>query len=224
MNLGHMLKNSCGYDNSELLAFYENFNSNSPCPPNPNLLQPRLIELFCAIQKAVKNSGTVSIADVGAGNSYLGKHALDFFDLNLKWTVFEKEVFVDLYNKIHNSKIEFANIDKFKTNLIFSISLFSCSLQYIFNCYELLRTAFQKSSFVVLSRIPILDHENVKVTIQKVTLDGKEFTWPAYFFGQCFMDFISTRAEVIYRRQTHSEQVLFQGKIISFQGMLLKPK
>jgi hypothetical protein len=38
------------------------------------------------------------------------------------------------------------------------------------------------------------------------------------------MDFISKRAKAIYRWQTPSEQVLFQGKIISFQGMLLKPK
>ena len=122
---------------------------------------------------------------------------------------------------MHNSKIEFATIDQFKTNLNFSISLFSCSLHYIFNCYELLTTSFQNSSFVILSRIPILDHENDKLTIQKVTLDGKEFTWPAYFFGQSFIDFISSRAEVIYRWQTPTEQVLFQGKIISFQGMLL---
>ena len=220
----HAQKNSCGYDNSELLAFYENINSNSQRPSSSHLLEPRLIELFCAIQRAAKNLGTVSIADVGGANGYLGVHALNFFDLNLKWTVFEQEVFVDLYKKIPNSKIEFANINKFKTNLTFSISLFSCSLQYIFNCYELLTTAFQNSSFVILSRIPILDHKNDKVTIQKVKLDGKEFTWPAYFFGQCFMDFISKRAEVIYRWQTPSEQVLFQGKIISFQGMLLKPK
>ena len=99
----HAQENSCGYDNSELLAFYENINSNSPCPSSSHLLEPRLIELFCAIQRAVRNLGTVSIADVGGANGYLGKHALNFFDLNLKWTVFEQEVFVDLYKKIHNS-------------------------------------------------------------------------------------------------------------------------
>ena len=89
----HAQKNSCGYDNNGLLAFYENFNSNSPCPPSPHLLEPRLIELFCAIQRAVRNVGTVSIADVGGANGYLGTHALDFFDLNLKWTVFLKKGF-----------------------------------------------------------------------------------------------------------------------------------
>ena len=120
----HAQKNSCGYDNSELLAFYENINSNSQRPSSSHLLEPRLIELFCAIQRAAKNLGTVSIADVGGANGYLGKHALDFFDLNLKWTVFEKEVFVDLYKKIHNSKLEFETIDQFKINLAFSISLF----------------------------------------------------------------------------------------------------
>jgi putative methyltransferase (TIGR04325 family) len=155
----HAQENSCGYDNSELLAFYENTNSNSPCSPSTHILEPRLIELFCAIQRAVRNIETASVADVGGANGYLGTHALDFFDLNLKWTVFEQEVFVDLYKKIPYSKIDFATTDQFKTNLTFSISLFSCSLQYIFNCYELLSTAFQNSSFVILSRIPILDQK-----------------------------------------------------------------
>lgn len=148
---------------------------------------------------------------------------MSFFGMDLlNWTVFEQPEFVNLYKNLTH-QVTFRNLTEYDLNH-FDVTLFSCSLQYIRNAYEMLENALKQSDHVIITRLPIIKHPQDKITCQKVNLDENEFSWPAYFFGQSFVDFLKDKASILYRWSTPSEKVLFQGEIITFQGMLLRLK
>jgi putative methyltransferase (TIGR04325 family) len=172
----HAEQNSSGYSSQDTIDLYEKLNTTSKDTKRNEFLSPRHTELFCAIQRSINDEDSISVADMGGGNGYLGFDAIKFFGDSLNWTVFETQGFADIYNSPQQGKVRFERIDQYLPNRKFSISLFSCSLQYMKNCYEMLQRSLENSSYVILSRLPVLDCQQDKTTIQNVSLDGKNFS------------------------------------------------
>ena len=212
--------NSTGYSNVEVLEEYKKINSALKFD-EIICYEPRYIELFCALQRCKNDIGSHRIADFGGGNGYLGYAAKKFLNYPIIWEVFEISEFVEIYKNIGQGDILFKNFEEYeKSN--YNITLFSCSIQYCQEPYEIFEKAIKKSDFVILSRIPFIKKYKEKITVQEVELNHKSFSWPAYFFGEKFFDYIKEKGDIVYRWETPSEQVIFKGEIINYQGLVIK--
>ena len=69
--------------------------------------------------------------------------------------------------------------------------------------------------------MPLTSNRKDKVTVQNVWISDKIFSWPAYFFSEETIDYFNRIGKIIYRWDTPTEKVLFQGKEVVFQGLIL---
>jgi len=212
-------KASQGYSNEFLVNEYFEINSKNKFE-EIEIYPPRFIELFCAIQKCLRGKEILKVADYGGGNGYLGVYAKRFLNMPIHWEVFEQKEFVKIYQQIINEDILFRNLEEYRKEK-YDITLFSCSIQYIENWREIVENSIKNSDYLIITRMPITSYGKDQVTVQKVWIRDKEFSWPAYFFSEETINYFNSIGKIIYRWNTPTEKVLFQGKEVEFQGLIL---
>ena len=84
--------------------------------------------------------------------------------------VFEISEFVEIYKNIGEGDILFKNFEEYeKSN--YNITLFSCSIQYCQEPYEIFEKALKRSDHVILSRMPFMNAYKEKITVSKFYME-----------------------------------------------------
>ncbi len=222
---------SKGYEDTNLIkGLVLNNKKNPPWKQKHNdYIKHRQLELLSAVMRILCENKytTIKIADIGGGNGYLSvviKKQLPM--VNFDWIVFES-------NQIVLSYVQFEEESKLKwrsssLNFIdsYEIGLFSCTLQYLEEPFEILRKFSSKCRYLIIMRIPFIDEVHNVITKQ-VFLDGiykdSKSSWPAWFFSKDkFYSEIKQIGQVIYKWKTPSEVLLFEGKNIVMEGVLIR--
>ena len=151
---------------------------------------------------AARNGGTLNVIDYGGslGSSYWqNRKFLDTLP-NLKWNIIEQPKYVERGKKyLENGKLRFYNdlpscLQENKPNLI----LLSSVVNYIKDPFQLLNTLSALSvAHMIIERIPFIEGEADRLTVQRVSPKIYDATYPCWFFGKRkFMEFIQKQFNI----------------------------
>ena len=145
---------------------------------------------------AAKNRGELNVLDYGGslGSSY--RQNKKFLDplFSLRWNIIEQSNYVETGKKyIEDDSLRFFNtvqscLESTKPNLI----LVSSVLNYINEPYKLLETLSSlRIPYMILERIPLIEAQTDRLTIQRVSPKIYDASYPAWFFSKDkFLQFI----------------------------------
>lgn len=223
---------SLGYQDSGLIENLVIKNKENPPWKDKNksfYLDHRQLELCSALMWIICENKykKIRVSDVGGGNGYLFFSSKNHIpNVDWSWKVFESNKIAKAYSQFEKeSGIKWVDSD----TALFEdadVALFSCTLQYLEFPFQTLKKYSSKHKFLVITRIPFVEEEKHIITIQTLlNLDDyktKNISWPAWFFQrEKFLDEIKKLGSVIYQWETPTEVLLFEGKSITLEGMLV---
>jgi putative methyltransferase (TIGR04325 family) len=223
---------SLGYQDNELIENLVKKNKKNPPWKDKNksfYLDHRQLELCSALMWIICENKykKIRVSDVGGGNGYLffscKKHIPN---INWSWKVFESNKIAKAYLQFEKeSGIKWENSD---AELLENgeVALFSCSLQYLEFPFQTLKKYSFKHKYLIITRVPFVEDEKHIITTQSLLdISGyktKNTSWPAWFFQRKqFINEIKKLGNIIYQWETPTEVILFEGKSITLEGMLI---
>lgn len=196
-------------------------------------VQARELELINALQMVVslsKNPETLDVADVGGGNGYMASMARQRMQFQrFQWTIFESKAVSDSYQRFESeSEVFWRENDEQYFDRVFDVAIISCTLHYLSEPQALLDFLSEKSQYLLLMRVPLVDEPEDIPTIQH-PVDGIYASvnahWPAWFLSRTRFDAsLKEVGDVVFRWTTPTEVWQFEGEPIILEGVLLRTK
>lgn len=149
--------------------------------------------------------------------------------LRVNWNVYESEAIADAYqNSKGNLPINFVTNKESNYPHEIDFALLSCFIQYVDEWRETLDSIGEKSEYLLLMRLPLIDSPNHREFVQHLFSDvyGRSHaSWPIRLFSEYeFIKFISERFVVIYSGYDHEETIPFEGRDYPLRTLFLKKK
>jgi putative methyltransferase (TIGR04325 family) len=151
---------------------------------------------------AHKFNGTLSVIDYGGslGNVFFrSSKVLESLD-SVNWVVIEQEKFCNAGREyFENDKIIFyENIDEPLKSQSINVALFSSSLQYLENPYEILLKLINSNiKYFIFDRTPFSNCESDRVVVQRVPSEIYSASYPMWIFSrkkfEKFLEFSNAR-------------------------------
>lgn len=152
---------------------------------------------------ALKKGNRLNIVDFGGalGTSYFQcrsfLHNLDQLD----WSIVEQPKFVTVGKQyFENNQLKFYdNLETCVTNGTPDVILFSSVIQYLENPYFLLEIVKKwRIEILIFDRTPFLESGGDRITVQRVSPDIYEASYPAWFFDlETFKEFFSKNYDLL---------------------------
>jgi putative methyltransferase (TIGR04325 family) len=138
---------------------------------------------------ANQNTGRLSVLDYGGslGNVYFRSLKVLSSISGLNWNVVEQEKYFEAGKKyFETDQLSFyKNLENLCDSQSIDVGLFSSSLQYLNNPYQIIKNLIQlKIKYVILDRTPFYDGKNDKVVVQKVPKDIYLASYPMWIFSK----------------------------------------
>lgn len=171
---------------------------------------------------AAQNDGRLNLLDFwGSLGSLFYQNKTFLTSLkSVQWNVVEQENFVVTGKQFFQDeqlKFYYSVEECLKENTV-DLILLSSVLPYIKEPYAVL-SQFKDFKFVVIDKMPFIDSETDRLTIQKVPKDIYQASYPAWFFSEKkFMAFISSDFDIIADFQTDimaNFPAVFKGFILT---------
>ncbi len=164
----------------------------------------------------------VSILDIGGGNGYFAHLSRTMLPrIQLDWLILESEGCANAYKQFESiSDVRWTHELKNETRP--DITIFSGSLQYLEESFEVLDRALANCRWLLLMRLPLTDEHINQVTVQKVCYGTQHFSWPCWFFSkEQFLGRIKMKATRMLGYKCLDESVLFNDETIRFENYLI---
>jgi putative methyltransferase (TIGR04325 family) len=202
-------KASAGYDNDHILQKVKNALMKVK---NNEAAFERDSVLFDTVQHdwpiigsltwvAAQHDGILNVLDFGGslGSTYYqNRHILKALK-HVQWNVIEQSHFVKTGKEFfEDERLRFYNsIEECLMENQVNLILLSSVLSYIREPYELLQK-LSGFKFMVIDKMPLINSENDRITIQKVPPSIYQASYPAWFFSERkFMNYILQHFEII---------------------------
>lgn len=150
---------------------------------------------------AAQHDGRLNVLDVGGslGSTYYqNKNFLDYLK-EVKWNIVEQERFVRTGKELfEDGQLRFYDSidDCLKENTV-NLVVLSSVLPYLEDPYGLLET-LKEFNFMIIDKMPLIDSEADRITIQKVPKGIYNASYPAWFFSEKkFMSYISNHFNIV---------------------------
>lgn len=182
--------------------------------------------LYCISQDRLSIGQSIRVLDVGGGGAdYFHQFQKFAPQIKLDWTVLETPAMVEaMSNEFGGSLTNLRWVNSIQnTSESYDLVLCSSVLQYIENPFELLATLVQKSEFIVMNRIPLVDSSEHFVAVQRIISNGKRASYPVHFFGEkTFLNQISLYGAVEMRWLVVEDQPVINRRAQTNHGLVLR--
>lgn len=176
------------------------------------------------------NKGGLSVLDYGGalGNIYFRSLKVLGSISGLNWSVVEQEKYFEAGKEyFENDKLSFyKNIDDFFNSRSADVGLFSSSLQYLDNPYQVIQNLIKfKIKYLIIDRTPFYDGENDKVIVQKVPKNIYLGSYPMWIFSKGkFEKFLLSFGAIILTKSLGLEghQRTSDGVNFSFENYVIE--
>lgn len=225
---------SSGYQNEYLIEkLLDNNKKNPPWKKKDTnfFINQRELELCSALMWIInkKKLLNLKVSDIGGGNGYLFFSMKKFIPkIDLSWSVYESKKMSIAYSQFEKeSGIKWYSSER-KLSEFSDIALFSCVLQYLEYPFKIMKKFAIRNKYIIITRIPFIDDNKGHVITRQTFPDKGDYqtkntSWPSWFFHRNnFMKEVSKIGNVIYQWKTPTEIVLFEGKYIMLEGMLIE--
>ncbi|MCF6158628.1 MAG: methyltransferase, TIGR04325 family [wastewater metagenome] len=177
---------------------------------------------------ASQNESQLNLVDFGGslGSTYFQNRKFLMHLNELYWNIVEQEKFVECGKRYFEDKhLKFYySIDSCFREQRPNTILFSAVIQYLEKPYDLLAEVTNKEfRYIVFDRTPFLDKGNDRITIQKVSPEIYQASYPAWFFNkENFLNsFLLKEYRLIAEFDTHEKvniPSIFKGFIFERMG------
>ena len=144
-------------------------------------------------------------------------------DIEISYTIIESAGIVNAYKAFEfQSQISWRT-DFPKSN--FDIALTSCTLQYLDNPEESLKSLMQLANNLIILRFPKIEGSNPKFAVQVLPMDGNRGTIsiPVRFFGNGFLDSVILKEfQRVFEFYHYDETQALDNEWITLRGYLYR--
>lgn len=179
---------------------------------------------------ASKKEGKLKVLDFGGslGSSYFqNRNFLDGLNY-ISWNIVEQKKFVEYGKKYFQDEILkfYYDLDECIKNEKPDIILLSSVIQYIEKPYELLDKILSFNiEYIIFDRTTFIKEGNDIITIQKVSPDIYNASYPAWFFNfDKFIHFLSTKYTLVSDFNALAGIINLEKTIAEDKGLILKIK
>lgn len=150
---------------------------------------------------AAQHDGRLNVLDVGGslGSTYYQNKNLLKYLKEVKWNIVEQERFVRTGRELFEDdqlRFYYSIHDCLKENAI-NVVVLSSVLPYLEEPYRLLKT-LEEFDFMIIDKMPLIDSEDDRITIQRVPKKIYDASYPAWFFSETkFMNYINNHFNVV---------------------------
>ncbi len=177
--------------------------------------------LACLLFIASKNNNHLQVLDFGGslGSTYYQNYGfLKHLD-NFTWSIIEQDKLVDFgRSNLESGSLKFYyNLAEFFGNGPASVVLFSSSLQYLENPWEILADTFKyRPPYILLDRLVVNQNKTI-VTVQKVPPEIYPAVYPVWVFNESeIMDFFAkNNYELVVDFEAFGGEVIIQKTLMS---------
>jgi putative methyltransferase (TIGR04325 family) len=181
--------------------------------------------LYCIAQGRFNEDEPIRVLDVGGGGADYFHHFQTFApQINFDWTVLETPAMAAaMSNEFGRKLTNLRWVDSIEnTNEIYDVVLCSSVLQYVEKPAALLAALAEKSGFLIVNRIPLVDSIEHFVAVQKIISKGKRASYPIHFFAEKkFLDEMSQYGQVPMRWFVVEDQPVINRKAQTNHGLVL---
>jgi putative methyltransferase (TIGR04325 family) len=182
--------------------------------------------LYCISQGRFNAGKPIRVLDVGGGGADYFHHFQTFApQINFDWTVLETPAMAEaMSNEFGQNVTNLRWINSIEnTGENYDVVLCSSVLQYVENPAALLAALAEKSGFLIINRIPLVDSSEHFVAVQKIVSNGKRASYPVHFFGEkMFLDELSQYGDVPMRWLVVEDQPVINRKAKPNHGLVLR--
>jgi putative methyltransferase (TIGR04325 family) len=219
-------RNGSTYENPKIIAnFAERISLNKPWETKKNqFLNEREFQLLAIISMLAGKNKKLSIVDLGGGNGYMC-HFLRVWlpDTEISYTIIESEGIVNAYKAFEgesqiNWRTDFPQPS-------FDIALTSCTLQYLDDPADSLKSLIQLANNLIILRFPKLVGPDPKYAVQVLPMDGTQAVTsvPVRFFGNGFLEStIPKEFQRVFEFYHHDETLLIDNESVTLTGHLFQ--
>jgi putative methyltransferase (TIGR04325 family) len=181
--------------------------------------------LYCISQGRFNAGEPIRVLDVGGGGADYFHHFQTFApQISFDWTVLETPAMAEaMSNEFGRNLTNLKWINSIEnTNEIYDVVLCSSVLQYVEKPGALLAALAEKSGFLIVNRIPLVDSTEHFVAVQKIISNGKRASYPVHFFAEeKFLNEMSQYGEVPMRWRVVEDQPVINRKAQTNHGLVL---
>lgn len=228
-NYEEVLKFTEGYEKNEIIEYvYHQTLQGIKTREQNHQLNARYQQLLAALYIAQNSmEDGLTILDFGGA---LGAHYFSIINLLRRdtiknWIVCETSLMSSKgQQNLADNKLKFiSNIEECK-NVRIDIVLASCSLQYLEDPMKMLETLIGlNAGALILNRVPFIDEEKDRLTLQVVPEQLHGGSMPAWFFSKSkWMSKLLKKYQLIAQWPVPEDVVCLDGKSIVYQGFVLK--
>lgn len=227
------LKKCTGYEKNEILSrtslttsiFKQDLQDRLVVHPKEQQLLYGLLYALGSLNQPKQ----LSVFDFGGalGNHYFTARRFIPNNTELLWSVCETAVTAMEGNKRYaTEELEFISNPEQIGDKKIDVIIASGTMQYVDNPFEYLHKLIDlKAGFIIFNRLPLIDSNMDRLTIQKVSPTIYNASYPAWFFSRRkWNQIIEEEYEVISRWDVSEDTHLLDGKNVVCQGMLLKKR
>ena len=182
--------------------------------------------LYCIPPGRLGSGEPIRVLDVGGGGGDYFRQFQEFApQINFDWTVLETPAMAEaMSNEFGQNLTNLRWVSSMEnTEEIYDVVLCSSVLQYVAKPTELLGTLVEKSEFLIINRIPLVDSAQHFIAVQRIITNGKRASYPVHFFGETlFLDELSLYGKVEMRWHVVEDQPVINGKAHTNHGLVLR--
>lgn len=180
-------------------------------------LDERTIQLLAAFASI---PGPLKVLDYGGASGYYYFHLSRYLNYALDWVVYETKPMVEAFRKLNLPGVRHtAEIDGLS-----DVTLFSGSLQYLPEPYEILAGVAARSRYLIFNRLPLIHRDRDRLMVQKTVMHYTS-SYPVWFFSQAkFKEFVSRLGTITMEWTLTRDIAVLDGQHIPFSGLVVKLK
>ena len=179
---------------------------------------------------AAKNKGALSVIDFGGslGSTYFQNRQFLKGLQEVKWSIVEQPNFVESGTAhVADSQIGFfpSIANAIQTRGIPDLLLISCTLQYLENPYEFLRSALEhKIPYLLIDNTPFNYQPSDRLTVQKIHPAIYEASYPCWFLSYSKVSDAVGKQYTITEEYQNELYIYLDGHKIQYRGLLAELK
>lgn len=218
----------------------ERFSSNQQDKFQYSARQNHLLTALSYVFPRLPRNSDIQICDLGGGSGYMFDWLVQHFNLDFKdpidnlnrrinYSVYETASIAKRYRDLGKAlPIMFLENSPINYPPTISLSIISCTLQYIEDYYAELEFLKSRSQYTLIMRVPIIDCQENKIFVQTFS-EGiyakSNSSWPIRFFSKTqFDEDLQKLFDVIFVSYDYEETIPFGDSLLPVQTFLLKSK
>jgi putative methyltransferase (TIGR04325 family) len=184
--------------------------------------------LFSISQERFSSGEPIRVLDVGgAGADYFHQFQEFAPQINFDWTVLETPALAEaMANEFGRDLPNLRWLDSVEnTNESYDVIVCSGVLQCVEKPFELLESLVEKSKFVIINRIPLVESPEHFFAVQSIITKGKRASYPVHFFSEkVFLGELSKYGDVEMKWRLIEDQPVINRKAWPHHGLVLRVK